>query len=70
MQDLVNNPVIIKLKWGQEYRGILVSTDSYMNVQLSAAQEYINNELAGPLGDIIIRCNNVLYIRGGDQTQQ
>lgn len=42
---------------------MLVSTDSYMNVQLTNTQEFINSELAGPLGDIVIRCNNVLYIR-------
>ena len=55
--------VILKLKWGQEYRGRLVSTDSYMNFQLSETEEWINEELAGELGDVMIRCNNVLYIR-------
>ena len=35
-----------------------------MNTQLSDASEYVNGELAGPLGDIVIRCNNILYIRG------
>jgi small nuclear ribonucleoprotein (snRNP)-like protein len=33
--DLVGKPVIVKLKWGMEYRGNLVSIDSYMNVQVS-----------------------------------
>lgn len=32
--DLVGKPVIVKLKWGMEYRGNLVSIDSYMNVQV------------------------------------
>lgn len=27
--------VIVRLKWGMEYKGYLVSTDSYMNVQVS-----------------------------------
>lgn len=55
--------VIVKLKWGQEYRGQLVSTDSYMNFQLSETEEWIEGERAGDLGDVMIRCNNVLYIR-------
>ncbi len=61
--ELVGKSVIIKLKWGQEYRGRLVSTDSYMNFQMSETEEWINDELAGELGDVMIRCNNVLYVR-------
>ena len=63
MNDLVGKSVILKLKWGQEYRGRLVSTDSYMNFQMSETEEWINEELAGELGDVMIRCNNILYVR-------
>ena len=34
LNGLTGKPVIIKLKWGMEYKGYLVSTDSYMNVQV------------------------------------
>jgi small nuclear ribonucleoprotein F len=27
--------VIVKLKWGMEYKGYLVSVDAYMNLQVS-----------------------------------
>jgi small nuclear ribonucleoprotein F len=27
-------PVLVRLKWGMEYKGYLVSTDSYMNIQV------------------------------------
>lgn len=64
LADLVGKGVIIKLKWGQEYKGTLVSFDSYMNLQLSNTEEYENGEFAGDLGEILIRCNNVLYVRG------
>lgn len=57
------------MKWGQEYRGLLVSTDSYMNFQLSGAEEWINDEMAGELGDVMIRCNNVLYIRDPSRSE-
>ena len=32
--DLVGKDVVTKLKWGMEYRGTLVSIDSFMNVQV------------------------------------
>jgi small nuclear ribonucleoprotein (snRNP)-like protein len=32
---LTGQEVIVKLKWGMEYKGTLVAIDSYMNLQLS-----------------------------------
>ncbi|KAK1999739.1 LSM domain-containing protein [Colletotrichum falcatum] len=64
----VNQDVVIRLKWGEtEYKGKLVSIDSYMNVQLSGAEEYIDQKMTGALGQVLIRCNNVLWIRGAKQ---
>lgn len=63
LNGLTGKPVIIKLKWGMEYRGHLVSVDSYMNIQLSQTEEYVDGKLAGSLGEVLIRCNNILYIR-------
>ena len=101
--ELTGHPVVVRLKWGNamEYKGFLVSVDSYMNmqvapprtpnthstprisptslthlplllpmmccvvcVQLAATEEWIGGKLAGHLGEVLIRCNNVLYIRG------
>ena len=39
MQDLTGKPVFVKLKWGLEYKGFLVSTDGYMNLQVSEASK-------------------------------
>jgi hypothetical protein len=39
------------------------SVDSYMNLQLASTEEWINEKFAGNLGEVLIRCNNVLYIR-------
>lgn len=87
LQDLTGKPVIVKLKWGMEYKGYLVSVDNYMNLQvcisfiypcaiwwlidccfvwlqLASTEEYIEGEYAGNLGEVLIRCNNVLYLRG------
>lgn len=57
LQDLVNKPVSVRLKWNDtDYRGRLVSVDSYMNLQLAGAEEYIDNKQTGSLGSILIRC--------------
>ncbi|OCT55018.1 DUF866 domain protein [Cladophialophora carrionii] len=63
LQSLINEEVIIRLKWGQtEYKGRLISVDSYMNIQLSNTEEYIDRKHTGTLGQVLIRCNNVLWI--------
>jgi small nuclear ribonucleoprotein F len=67
LNALTGKPVLVKLKWGMEYKGYLVAVDGYMNLQLANSEEYIDGALAGHLGEILIRCNNVLYIRGVDE---
>jgi small nuclear ribonucleoprotein F len=78
LADLAGKPVAVKLKWGMEYRGkcgmdvgvvnvvlgFLVSVDGYMNLQIASAEEWIDDKFVANLGEILIRCNNVLYIRG------
>lgn len=52
----VNEEVVIRLKWGQtEYKGRLVSIDSYMNIQLSGAEEWIDQQMTSVLGQVLIR---------------
>lgn len=34
LNQLTGQAVIVKLKWGHEYKGILVSVDGYMNLQV------------------------------------
>ena len=64
LNGLLGKPVMCKLKWGYEYKGYLVSVDGYMHIQLAKAKEYIDGSCIGNLGDVLVRCNNVLYIRG------
>ncbi|CDW54911.1 small nuclear ribonucleoprotein F [Trichuris trichiura] len=70
INSLIGKPIIVKLKWGMEYKGYLLSTDNYMNLQLAHTEEYINGQLAGNLGETLIRCNNVLYIRGLEEAEE
>ena len=67
LNGLTGKAVMVKLKWGHEYKGYLVSVDGYMNVQLDSTEEFIDGSCTGMLGEVLIRCNNVLYIRGVDE---
>ncbi|KAL4331419.1 hypothetical protein AHAS_Ahas13G0498200 [Arachis hypogaea] len=61
------------LQWrgyGLSFPGYLVSVDSYMNLQLANTEEYIEGQFTGNLGEILIRCNNVLYLRGVPEDEE
>ena len=47
--------MIVKLKWGMEYKGVLVGVDNYMNMQLAQAEEFVDGNCAGQLGEVLIR---------------
>lgn len=47
LNSLTGKAVLVKLKWGHEYKGILVSADGYMNVQLADAEEIIDGSSTG-----------------------
>lgn len=64
LNELTGKVVVVKLKWGMEYKGYLVSVDAYMNLQLANTEEFIEGQFTGNLGEVLIRCNNVLYMRG------
>lgn len=70
LNSLTGKPVLVKLKWGHEYRGFLVSVDGYMNLQMANTEEYVDAQNTGNLGEVLIRCNNVLYIRGIDDEDE
>ena len=59
----INESVIIRLKWGQtEYHGRLISVDSYMNIQLSNTEEFIDGKSTGTLGQVLIRLVNSSHV--------
>ena len=35
LNGLTGKPVIVRLKWGMEYKGYVVSVEGYMNLQVS-----------------------------------
>ena len=55
LNAMTGKPVVVKLKWGMEYKGYLVSVDGYMNIQLANTDEYVDDVKTGNLGEILIR---------------
>ncbi|XP_047395198.1 small nuclear ribonucleoprotein F-like [Sciurus carolinensis] len=70
LNRLTGTLVMVKLKWGMEYKGHLGSVDGYINMQLAITEEYIDGALSGHLGEVLIRCNNVLYIRSVEEEEK
>ncbi|XP_066598653.1 small nuclear ribonucleoprotein F [Prorops nasuta] len=70
LNGLTGKPVVVKLKWGHEYKGYLVSVDGYMNLQLANTEEYVDGNCTCNLGELLIRCNNVMYIRGVEEEDE
>ena len=55
LNSLLGKVVMVKLKWGHEYKGFLVSTDGYMNLQLAQTEEFIDGTSTGSLGEVLVR---------------
>jgi small nuclear ribonucleoprotein len=59
----LNSYVSVVLKNGVEYRGVMVQCDGHMNLILNGAAEYVDGEIVANYGTILVRGNNILYIK-------
>ena len=59
---LIGKNILVKLKWGIEYKGKLVSFDNYINLRIENTEEWLDGKKIGRLGEIVIRCNNIQFI--------
>ncbi len=53
----------VRLKNEIEYRGKMNNVDSYMNLILLDAEEFNGSDQIANYGKVVIRGNNVLFIR-------
>ena len=63
LQKAISKPVRVRLKNSEEYRGVMVNIDPYMNVFLSDAAEFDDGgSMVTNYGKVVIRGNNVLFV--------
>ncbi|MCD6383219.1 MAG: small nuclear ribonucleoprotein [Thermoplasmata archaeon] len=62
LNSSLNSRVIVELKGGREYRGVLDGFDPHMNLVLKEAEEYRGGELLRKSHLAIVRGDNVIYI--------
>lgn len=58
----LNNTVIIGMKGGYEFRGVMVAYDVHMNVVLEKAEQLHEGEVKRGVGTILLRGDSVTYI--------
>ena len=58
----LNSRVIVELRSGREYRGVLDGYDPHMNVVLREAEEVVKGEVTATLPVAIVRGDNVVFI--------
>ena len=63
LQKNTKKSIIVRLKNDVEYRGKIDNVDSYMNLIMSDAEELNDGKIVEKYGRIILRGNNVLFIK-------
>ena len=63
LQKSTKKKVTVRLKNEVEYKGKMENVDSYMNLIMTDAEEVLNGKTIENYGRVIVRGNNVLFIR-------
>ena len=63
LQNAQNSQILLRLKDGTEYKGILKEIDAYMNLILEGCTEIIDGSPVAKYNEIFIRGNNLLFIK-------
>ncbi|MFX1571161.1 MAG: LSM domain-containing protein [Promethearchaeota archaeon] len=63
LQNAQNSIILLRLKDGTEYRGLLKEIDAYMNMILESATEILDGNPVAKYNEIFIRGNNLLFIK-------
>ena len=63
LQKKTKKSVIVRLKNDVEYKGKIDNVDSYMNLIMTDAEELKDGKAVEKFGRVILRGNNVLFIK-------
>lgn len=62
LNQSINNSVLVELKGGRGYRGVLEGFDPHMNLVLRNAEETHESQVVRKMESTIVRGDNVIYI--------
>ena len=63
LQKSTKKKVVVRLKNEVEYKGKMDNVDSYMNLIMTDAEEVHDDKVIANYGRVIVRGNNVLFIK-------
>ena len=63
LQKNTKKNVVVRLKNDIEYKGKMINVDSYMNLIMTDAEELKDGKTTEKFGRVILRGNNVLFIK-------
>jgi len=63
LQKNTKKSVVVRLKNDVEYKGMMENVDSYMNLIMTNAEELKDDKVIANYGRVIVRGNNVLFIK-------
>jgi small nuclear ribonucleoprotein len=63
LQKNTKKNVIVRLKNDVQYKGKMDNVDSYMNLIMTDAEEITDDKVIANYGRVIVRGNNVLFIK-------
>jgi len=63
LQNAQGSIILLRLKDGTEYKGLLKEIDAYMNMILEQATELLEGTPVAKYNEIFIRGNNLLFIK-------
>ena len=62
LNSALNKNVVIGLKGGVEFRGVMVAYDVHMNIVLERAEQVVGGEVKRGLGTVLLRGDSVVFI--------
>jgi len=63
LQKAISKKAVVRLKTDVEYRGRVSNVDAFMNLILEDAEEFEEGRLSANYGKVIVRGDNVLYVK-------
>jgi small nuclear ribonucleoprotein len=62
LQQSLHKRVLVELKGGRSFRGVLDSYDQHLNLVLSAAEEVVGDQVTPRPGLTLLRGDSVVFI--------